>query len=254
MANNDVWDAIAQQAGTPAASYEFLLDLYIGVGGVTPTRFADATNVNPAFTPKTRMRQTYAAKGVDKGLKYGDNLVLTFDVEAVRDANGLYQATLQDLLDASKANGLNNVRRMRAYDALGASYAMDADFSISATRTNTDWDSAAYFTITATQYNFRGWIANPVVTGNVPIITEVTPVQAAAAATVYILGDQFMPGGVAVTGAAGVKFGATNATSYVVHSDNLISAVVPTMSNGSQPITVTHQTTGASAAFPFTKI
>lgn len=251
MANHDVWDAIAQQAGTPAASFEFLLDLYLG-GSFQ--RSADVTNVNPAFTAKSRARQTYAAKGVDKALKYGDNLVLTFEVEAVRDANGAYQPWLQDLLNASKANGLSNVRRLRAYDALGADYAFDADFSISATRTNADWDSAAFFTITATQYLFRGWITNPVLTGNVPIIESVTPAQAATGATVYIEGEYFMPGGVAVAGAAGVKFGGTNATSYAVINDGLITAVVPAVAVGSAPIIVTHQTTGASAAFPWTKI
>jgi hypothetical protein len=249
MANNDVWDAIAQQSGTPAQSFEFLLDLYIGVGGVTPTRFADATNVNPAFTAKNRVRQTYAAKGADKALKYADNLVLTFDVEAVRDANGLYQATLQDLLNASKANGVNNIRRMRAYDALGADYAMDADFSISATRTNTDWDSAAFYTITATQYVFRGWITNPVLTVNVPIIDLVTPNQAATAATVYIEGEKFT----GVAGATGVKFAATNATSYVVVNDGLITAVVPAVTLGSAPITVTNPA-GVSNSYPWTKI
>jgi len=249
MPNNDVWDAIVQQTGTPAQSFEFLLDLYIGVGGGSPTRFADASNVNPAFTAKNRVRQTYAAKGVEKALKYGDNLVLTFDVEAVRDANGLYQAVLQDMLDASKANGVNNIRRMRAYDALGASYAMDADFSISATRTNTDWDSAAFFTITATMYVFRGWIANPVLTGNVPIIDAVTPGTGGTGITVYIEGEKFT----GTTGATGVKFAATNATSYVVVNDGLITAVVPAVALGSAPVTVTSPV-GVSNAFPWIKI
>lgn len=244
MANNDVWDAIAQQSGTPAHSFEFLLDVYMAASPGVATRFADATNVNPAFAPKNRMRQTYAAKGVDKALKYGDNLVLTFDVEAVRDANGLYQATLQDLLNASKANGLSNVRRMRAYDALGADYAMDADFTISATRTNTDWDSAAFYTITATQYAFRGWIANPVLTGNIPIITNVSPASSADAATVYIQGAYFT----GTTGATGVKFDGVNATSYVVQNDTLISAVVPVLAAGVRPIVVTSPV-GASAAY-----
>lgn len=246
MANNDVWDAIAQQAGTPAHSFEFLLDLYIGVGGVTPTRFADATNVNPAFTGKNRMRQTYAAKGVDRALKYGDNLVLTFDVEAVRDGNGEYQPVLQDLIDASKEVGLNNVRRMRAYDALGADYAFDADFSIVVTRTNTDWDSAAFFTVTATQYNFRGWITNPVVTGAVPLIYDVTPDSAADGATIYIQGEKFT----GATLSSHVTIDGVNATSYIVHNDTLISAVVPALSSGPADIVVTNAA-GASAAYPW---
>lgn len=246
MANHDVWDAIAQAEGTPAQSFEFLLDLY---RSGSFQRFADVTNVNPAFTAKNRARQTYAAKGVDKALKYGDNLVLTFDMEAVRDANGLYQPDLQDLLDASKGNGLDNVRRLRAYDALGADYAFDADFSISATRTNTGWDDAGFYTITATQYVFRGWIANPVLTGNVPLIDLVTPPQAADAATVYIQGEQFT----GTTGATGVKFGGINATSYVVQNDGLITAVVPALSPGAAPIVVTSPA-GASDPYDWTAL
>lgn len=246
MANHDVWDAITQEAGTPAASFEFLADVY---RGGSFHRFADITNLNPAFTPKTRARQTYAAKGVDQAIKYGDNLVLSWDHEAVRDENGLYQDDLQDFLDASKANGTDNLRRIRVYDALGADYAFDAWFSISATRTNTDWDSGGFYTITATQYDFLGWIANPVLTGNVPLITLVTPTQAADGATVYIQGEEFT----GVTGATAVKFGGVNAASYTFQNDGLIVAVVPALSAGSAPIIVTTPD-GASAEFPWTAL
>lgn len=248
--NHDVWDALTQEAGTPAASFEFLVDLWLS-GSFN--RFGDVTNLNPAFTAKTRARATYAAKGVDNALKYGDNLVLTWDHEAVRDANGLYQAELQDLINASKVNGLSNIRRLRVYDALGADYAFDADFSISVTRTNTGPDDAGFFTITATQYAFRGWIANPVNVGNVPIIEAVDPAGVAAAGHFYIEGSGFKPGGVAVTGATGVKVGVTNATSYVVVSDHLIDAVMPAGSASVTTVTVTHQTTGASNAFTYTR-
>jgi hypothetical protein len=240
--NHDVWDAIVQEPGTPAASFEFLLDVFYS-GAFQ--RNADIVNLNPAFTAKTRSRQTYAAKGVDNALKYGDNLVLTFDVEAVRDGNGLYQADLQDLINASKLNGTSNIRRMRVYDALGADYAFDADFSVSVTRTNTGFDEAAFFTVTATQYLFRGWIANPVLVGNIPLITNVTPSTTADAATVYIQGEAFT----GVTGVTGVKFDGVNATSYVVQNDTLISAVVPVLAAGVRPVTVTHPTNGASAAY-----
>lgn len=246
MANHDVWDAIAQEAGTPAASFEFLVDLY---RGGSFHRFADITNLNPAFAAKTRTRATYAAKGVENALKYGDNLVVSWDHEAVRDANGAFQPDLQDLIDASKVNGTANLRRLRVYDALGADYAFDGWFSISVTRTNTGADDAGFFTITATQYEFLGWIANPVLTGNRPIIEAVTPPSAAAASTVYIEGEKFT----GVTGVTAVKFGGTNATSYVLVNDRLLTAVVPTLSNGSQPITVTTPQ-GTSDGFPFTKI
>lgn len=245
MANHDVWDAIEAADGTPANSFEFLLDLYFGGSFVT---FADVTNVNPAFTDKNRVRQTYAAKGVDRSSKYGSNLVLTWDHEAVRDANGQFQPELQDLINAAKSNGVANRRRLRAYDALGADYAFDGWFSIQVTRTNSGWDDAGFFTITASQYEFLGWIENPVLTGLVPLIGGANPSGAAVGDSVYIQGENFT----GATGVAAVKFGGTNAASYEVVSDSLIVAEVPAGSAGSAPIVVTTPS-GASSEFPYTR-
>jgi len=67
----------------------------------------------------------------------------------------------------------------------------------------------------------------------------------AAGSLVHIFGTGFAT----VTGAAGVKFGSTNADSYIVVGDTEIIAVVPTGS-GSNPITVTNITgTSATKAF-----
>lgn len=82
----------------------------------------------------------------------------------------------------------------------------------------------------------------------VPIITSVLPSAAAAGATVLIRGSRFT----VVAGAAGVKFGGTNATSYTVLDDNTILAVVPAGSAGPTTVTVTNAS-GTSAAFPYTR-
>lgn len=244
--NHDVWDAVAQSSGTPANSFEFLVSVVPGAGGAA-VQSADVTNVNPAFTAKIRQRQTYAAKGVELGSKYADTLVLTFDVEAVRDANGLYQPFLQDLLNASKGIGAANKRTINAYDALGADYAFNASFAISASRSNTGWDDAGFYTITATQSGPTSWVANPVNVGNIPLINAVNPGSALASSTtthVYIQGTGFT----GVTGATGVKFNAVNATSYTVINDTLIDAVTPVTATGACPIIVTSPV-GASAAY-----
>lgn len=91
-------------------------------------------------------------------------------------------------------------------------------------------------------------IVNPYAPSAVPSITSATPSGAAAGAQVQIKGSGFT-GTVPTTG---VKFGATNATSWVVVSDQLIVAVVPTGSAGSAPVKVTNAT-GASADFPYTR-
>lgn len=250
MANNDVWNSIIQTDGTPANSFEFLVDVLLASTAQTGMviRSADITNVNPAFTAKNRNRETYGAKGVDSMSKYGENLVLTFDVEAVRDANGLYQNFLQDLINASKAVGAANRRTIRAYDALGADYAFSSSFAIQISRSATGWDEAGFYTVTATQYGKTSWIANPVLTGNVPIINNVSPASIAVGGTIYIQGQYFT----GTTGAASVKIGVTNATSYVVISDSLISAVMPAGSAGLTTVTVTSPI-GAGAPVSYTR-
>jgi len=245
MANHDVWDAVVQTDGTPANSFEWLLKIFHTDG---PTVTADITDLNPAFTNKTRNRETYAAKGVDAAIKYGSNLTITWNHEIVRDENGQYQDELQALIDASKANGQDNLIRLQVYDALGADYAFDGWFSIQVTRTSTGWDDKGWFQITATQNRFLGWIANPVLTGNIPLIASVLPTAVAEAGDVFIEGENFT----GTTGVASVKFGGVNATSYVVVSDSLIAAVMPAGDAGSAPVIVTNPV-GPSEAEPYVR-
>lgn len=244
MANRDVWDAVQQTDGTQAQSFEFLLAAFLG--GVRK-QLVDITDVNPAFTAKTRARNTYAAKGVDAALKYGENLVLSWSHEPVRDGNGLFQAELNQLLQVTRKKGADNLIRLQAYDALGADYAFDGLFSLSVTRNGTGWDDATWFNFTATQYRFNGWITNPVLTGNVPNVTLVSPANAVAGSTFYVQGSGFT--GVAT---GGVKVGTATATNIVVVNDGLISATMPAGTAGATTVTVTSPA-GAGNAFPYTR-
>lgn len=248
--NHDVWDAVAQTDGAPGNSFEFLLAIQANRTGAY-IQTGDITNVAPAFAPKSRARQTYAAKGVDLSVTYARNLTLTFDVEVVRDANGAFQPLLQDLINAQKVFGQANRRRIQAYDALGADYAFQSEFAIEAVRANTGWDDASFFTVTATQYTPATWITNPVLAGNVPLIGAVSPTPAAIAAGthVYIQGSGFKPGGVGITGASAVQSpDGTNVTSYTVISDTLIDAVLPVATAGPSSVKVTNPT-GASQVY-----
>ena len=91
-------------------------------------------------------------------------------------------------------------------------------------------------------------IANPYAPASAPSISSATPSGASVGQQVTIKGTGFT-GTVATTG---VKFGATNATSWVVVSDQVIVAVVPTGSAGAANIVVTNAT-GPSAAFSYTR-
>lgn len=89
----------------------------------------------------------------------------------------------------------------------------------------------------------RSIITNPFGVGSVPVVSGVSPVTtpAAGGGLVQIFGSGFT-GTVPTTG---VKFGGTNATSWVVISDSLIVAVAPAHATGPVIVLVTNAT-GAS--------
>lgn len=89
--------------------------------------------------------------------------------------------------------------------------------------------------------HFGEWLLPPL---GVPTITAASPSAAEATESVTITGTGF-------TGATQVKFGASNATSYVVDSATQITAVVPAGSAGSAQITVV--TPNGTVTFPYTR-
>lgn len=91
-------------------------------------------------------------------------------------------------------------------------------------------------------------ISNPYSASLEPVIASATPSAVAEGGQVQIVGQNFT-GTVTSTG---VKFGSTAATSWLVVSDSLIVAIMPSGSAGAANITVTNAT-GASDAFSYTR-
>lgn len=239
--NHDVWDAIEQTDGTPANSFELIVAVKpLGGSSFSRSGSGDVTNANPAFTGRMRQRQTYGAKGVNRGSKYAEDLALTFDVELVRDSNGQFQPFAQDLINASKAKGEDNRRELQVYDALGADYAFQVEGSISVSRSGTGWDDSAFITVTVTQYGELTWISNPVLVGLVPIIESALPTKLGSGGRVHIMGENFssvVPGT-----ASNVQIDGVNMTSFQIVSDELIVAVLPNGTAGVKPLKVTNPT------------
>jgi len=104
------------------------------------------------------------------------------------------------------------------------------------------------FTATLTGDGALSSIANPYAPASVPSILSASPSGVAAGGQVEIRGTGFT-GTVATTG---VKFGATNATSWIVVSDQEIVAVMPAGTAGAANVVVTNAT-GASSAFSYTR-
>lgn len=109
--------------------------------------------------------------------------------------------------------------------------------------------------ISTAQFEIKGQgirrgIVNPVAAATVPNAASVLPTTGPAGTTVVITGTNF----VGVTGAAGVKFGATNAALYNVDSSTQITAVVPTGgAAGAQNILVTNGAGPDPTPVTFTK-
>lgn len=104
-------------------------------------------------------------------------------------------------------------------------------------------------TITFTGDGVISQIANPFAALAVPVLTGFLPLSGAAVGTMLtIIGTGFA----GTTGAAGVKVGATNVTSYIVQSDSQIVAIMPAGSAGATTVTVTNPI-GASIATPYTR-
>jgi hypothetical protein len=91
-------------------------------------------------------------------------------------------------------------------------------------------------------------IANPYAAAAVPVIVSASPASQNTGKILTILGSNFT-GTIATTG---VTIGGVNATSWVVQSDTMITAVLPSGSAGSAAIIVTNAA-GASSSFAYTR-
>lgn len=104
------------------------------------------------------------------------------------------------------------------------------------------------FTAMFTGDGILALITNPFSPTAVPTVLSASPSGVAAGGQVTISGTGFT--GTVPT--SGVKFGATNASSWVVISDQTIVAVMPAGSAGSAVVVVTNAT-GASASLPYVR-
>lgn len=89
---------------------------------------------------------------------------------------------------------------------------------------------------------------SPALAPALPAVASATPTAQTVGKQVQITGNGFT----STVATTGVKFGTVNATSWLVVSDSLIVAVVPTGPAGPANITVTN-TAGTSLAFPYTR-
>lgn len=167
-----------------------------------------------------------------------------------RQTSGTYDPG-QELVRATQGQFGTAARiGLRWYDKTGGPEAYSGIALPSISRSNTGVSNVEKWSITfaSTDIPLNLNITNPYNVAVVPVLTGALPSGASVGQAIAIYGQNFT----GTTGATGVKIGGTNATSYTVQNDGLITAVVPAGSAGSAPIIVTNPT-GASTALPYTR-
>lgn len=220
----------------------------VSTDGTTWVPLGGRTDFAPTENPTTPSTANYDTNGFDSFEKTltGWQVVTKFErptTASVPSDPG------QALLEATRFQFGSSCRAWtRWYNKYGSTDAWSGLAIIDWNQSKTTTPDVAEITVTFKGDGILTRISNPYASAAVPVITSATPSGVAAAGQVTIYGAGFL-GTVATTG---VKFGATNATSWVVLSDNVIVAVMPTGSAGSAAVTVTNAA-GASSAFPYTR-
>jgi hypothetical protein len=231
--------------GVSALARRFQID--VSSDGTTWTQLLGVTDFNPQVTPNMQDSSTYDSDG------WGSSEITmnkwSLAIKVLRQTNAGVFDPGQELVRARVAQFGDNARiYVRYYDNSGAPEAYSGRAIVEFNRSKTgvaDLDEAS---ITMTGDGALTPIANPYAPAVVPTILSASPSGAATGEQVEITGSGFT-GTVAGTG---VKFGATAATSWLVLSDSVIVAVMPTGSAGAANIVVTNAT-GASTAFSYTR-
>lgn len=150
--------------GSVANSYELVWDINTGTPQAPVwTNIPDITGIAPNGTPKMTDTATYAHHGSDAQSKTGETFTAGFDVQAIRDDTGEYQAPLLALLAlaAPETRGAAAVGHFRYYDELGASYAFEFTGTVAETRKNTGNADPGFYSFTITSRGDRKTIVNP---------------------------------------------------------------------------------------------
>lgn len=230
-----------------ALARRFRVDVSTIAAPNTWVAFRGINDLNPPITPNLQAADDYDSNGWSSFEKTMQAWVLT--IKALRKTTAGVFDPGQELVRASQLGFADAARvNVRWYDRNGAPEAFQGVGIVGWVPSKTGVADLDEITCTLTGDGILTPITNPYTAAAVPVILSASPSGVAAGGIVNITGTGFA----GATGAAAVKFGATNATSYIVVSDNTIVAVMPTGSAGSAPITVTNPA-GTSTPLPYTR-
>ena len=248
-------------AGTTLGkSFEYGMDVNLGTHDApvwAPLRRMFGFGMTP--TPQTFDAQTYDDKGAPNADVGGWAFAIAVSTNINRSATtGEYlpeiEALRQRTLPTAKGEAAQVEVRWYHKPETGTPNPTDAGrgyVTVAYSRSNTGpGGETEVWNWTLTGVGSYEVIANPFAGWDVtaPKLTSATPEGAGEGELVTIIGAGF----VGVTGAGGVKFGASNADDYVVVSGSTIIASLPAGAAGSAQIVVTSPA-GASTALPYTR-
>lgn len=167
-----------------------------------------------------------------------------------RTVTGTYDPG-QELIRARQGQFGDSARvGVRWYDKNGGPEAFKGVAIVGWERANDGVKDADAASVTLTGDGILTTITNPGVAAAAPVILAASPSAQSVGKILTITGTGFAS--VVAGTPANVTIGGTNATSFVVESDNMIVAVVPAGSAGSAELVVTNPVS-ASNSFPYTR-
>lgn len=225
----------------------FLVD--VSNDGSTWVRLKGLNDFNNAETATNQAADTYDTNGFNAFEKTMTGWKLT--VKFFRPTTGNVPSDPgQALIEAARFQFGTSARLyVRWYDRNGYSVGNYSGYAlIDWSQSKTGAADQEEVTVTFQGDGAVTAISNPYSTTLTPVVTAVTPSAQTSGKIITISGSNFT-GTIAVSG---VTVGGTNATSWIVQSDSMITAVMPTASAGSAPIVVTNAN-GAGNSFPYTR-
>jgi hypothetical protein len=243
-------------------SYEYGIDIDTAWNPASPVAAVWQTlrrisAVAPGLTPVTASAQTYDDFGAPNDQKTSEAWTLAFSIQVNRLASGAYAPEVEQLKTYTEPSAIGTLAsaHVRWYDKPASGTANSGDAyegygTVSIERGNTDTSGVGTWNVTITGQGARTKIVNPFAgwAAVVPLLSTALPTAVAVGGLVTITGSGFS----SVVGAAGVKFNAINATSYVVVDNTKIVAVMPAGTAGSAPVIVTSPA-GASSPLAYTR-
>lgn len=243
MSDHTLYDTTAPTAGSVALAHQQIIR--VKRNGVFENITGDVNNLLDTPTPVTVPREVYGTKGTQSSDNIAYNHVITFDVEAVRDANGaIAQPWLVPLLVAAKSKGAANKLEAQVFDALDENVpAFEGNFSVAVAPMNTGFADKGGYRFTFTSDGVVRDIVSPIAGTGEPVLESALPTLAA-------VGDQIVVRGYKLTGTLSATIDSIPVTEFIVVDDNTLVAVIPATVSGSAPISVTNGI-GASTALPY---